>query len=35
MTFRWHGETAVSCVYDGKTKVPYKNTINPKSFLKK
>ena len=27
--------TAVSVVYDGKTNGPYKNTINPDSFLKK
>ena len=27
--------TAVSVVYDGKTNGPYKNTINPGSFLKK
>ena len=26
--------TAISCVYDGKTNGPYKNTINPDSFLR-
>ena len=32
MTFRWYEGTSVSCVYDGKTNGPYKNTINPKTF---